>query len=146
MTSRRNKPIRSEINAKIGDQPVLFSSNYQLRISPRPAGPLDFPSPAGGGGAFERPLPWGSWSPSRKTRGGVRKLAENHFGHFWVRSKLRSPGVKTKKKTERFFDDKSYILNFTGTATILRPSFVNPRPAGGGGQILPPPPHLEYSR
>ena len=25
------------------------------RVNPRPAGPLDFPPPAGGGGAFERP-------------------------------------------------------------------------------------------
>ena len=34
-------------------------------LNPRPAGPLDFPPPAGGGGAFERPPPHdlGSWSP-----------------------------------------------------------------------------------
>ena len=37
---------------------------FNFYINPRPAGPLDFPLPAGGG-AFERPPPHdlGSWSP-----------------------------------------------------------------------------------
>ena len=40
-------------------------SEITLVFNPRPAGPLDFPPPAGGGGAFERPPPHdlGSWSP-----------------------------------------------------------------------------------
>ena len=36
---------------------------YRIVFNPRPAGPLDFPPPAGGG-AFERPPhDLGSWSP-----------------------------------------------------------------------------------
>ena len=48
---------------------VAEKVNQKLKLShrfnPRPAGPLDFPPPAGGGGAFERPPPHdlGSWSP-----------------------------------------------------------------------------------
>ena len=92
----------------------------------RPVGLLDFPPPAGGegGGRFNVSLDLGSWSPQRKGKGGVRKLVKNHFESFWsfvwLRSKLRSPGVKIKKNPARFFDDK--IINFKGRATILIPS------------------------
>ena len=44
---------------------ILVDLSWNSLINPRPAGPLDFPPPAGGGGAFERPPPHdlGSWSP-----------------------------------------------------------------------------------
>ena len=49
------------------DHKIKIFENIQktvLYVNPRPAGPLDFPPPAGGGGAFERPPhDLGSWSP-----------------------------------------------------------------------------------
>ena len=79
-------------------------------FNPRPARLLDFPPLAGGGGAFERPSPIIS-APGRrrekKTKDGVRKLAKNHFEIisviFCLRSKLRSPGIKIKKKSWKDF-------------------------------------------
>ena len=47
----------------IDDDDLDFRAPQLLDINPRPAGPLDFPPPAGGG-AFERPPhDLGSWSP-----------------------------------------------------------------------------------
>ena len=44
-------------------RPTIVCKGLLLRFNPRPAGPLDFPPPAGGG-AFERPPhDLGSWSP-----------------------------------------------------------------------------------
>ena len=55
----------------------------------------------GGGGICTLPHDLGSWSPKRKTKGSVRKLAKNHFEIisviFRLRSKLMSPGVKIQK-------------------------------------------------
>ena len=44
---------------------VIVEDQLTHNFNPRPAGTPDFPPPAGGGGAFERPLPHdlGSWSP-----------------------------------------------------------------------------------
>ena len=82
------------------------ADSHQARVNPRPAGPLYFPPPAGG--VFEHP-PSISVSAHRRTKriNGVRKLAKNHFEIisvvFWLRSKLRSPGVKIPKFSKTVF-------------------------------------------
>ena len=78
------------------------------RVNPRPAGPLDFPPPAGGGGRLNAPPPWSRLLGAvEKTKGSVRKLAKNHFEIisviFWLRSKLRSPGFKSPKFSKTVF-------------------------------------------
>ena len=61
---RRCRPGgRSSINKEDANMCVLVQYPF-MAFNPRPAGPLDFPPPAGGGGAFERPPhDLGSWSP-----------------------------------------------------------------------------------
>ena len=38
-----------------GRRPLQAPNRLIAEINPRPAGPLDFPPPAGGGGVFEHP-------------------------------------------------------------------------------------------
>ena len=57
------------------------------RVNPRPAGPLDFPPPAGGG-AFERPLPMISAPGSRREKQKAafessRKIISKSFWSFF---------------------------------------------------------------
>ena len=67
-------------------------------FNPRPTGPLDFPPPAGGGGRLNAPM---ISAPGRRRKKNERwrskareKSFQNHFSHFLLRSKLRSPGSK----------------------------------------------------
>ena len=50
------KLLKKNIDLFVQKDCELTSTNVtEMRINPRPAGPLDFPPPAEGGGAFERP-------------------------------------------------------------------------------------------
>ena len=93
-------------------------------INPRPAGPLDFPPPAGG--AFERPPPWSRLLVVVEKNKGQRSKAReksfrNQFGHFFGSvQNWGHQGSKFQNFPNRFFDNK--IFNFKGRATKLIPS------------------------
>ena len=64
------------LNLDIGD---LRSGQFcDLSIIQRPAGPLDFPPPAGGGVLLRPPLYLGSWATQRHAVSGIRKSVKNY--------------------------------------------------------------------
>ena len=97
-------------------------------LNPRPAGPLDFPPPAGEG-AFERPPPIISAPGRRREKRKAafessRKIISKSFRSFFVSGQNWGlQGSKFKKFSKRFFDDR--IFNFKGRATILIPSCLS---------------------
>ena len=85
----------------------IYSQNHLLTtqkipgcsINPRPAGPLDFPRPAGGGGGVLRPpssisAPIGRSEKRKKTSESSSKIILKLLVIFCLRSKMRSPEVK----------------------------------------------------
>ena len=63
----------------------------KLRLNPRPAGPLDFPPPAGG--RLNAPSPWSrllvAVEKNERQRSKAReKSFRNHFGHFLAQVKI----------------------------------------------------------
>ena len=89
---------------------VLKKNTFFVKnlLNPRPAGPLDFPPPAGGGGVWTPPPPWSRLLVAVEKNESQRSKARekpfrNHFGHFWLRSKLGSPGVKIPKFSKTVF-------------------------------------------
>ena len=93
-----------------------------LTINPRPAEPLDFPTPAGG---VWTPPPWSrlliAVEKNERQRSKAReKSFRNHFGHFLVFGSGQNwdhQGSKFQNFQKRFFDNK--IVNFKGRATNL---------------------------
>ena len=106
----------------------------QLRIrwdspfNPRPAGPLDFPRPAGGG-VFEHPPPSISAPAHRRTKRKTafessRKIISKSFRSFFGSGQnWGHQGSKFQNFPKRFLDDK--IFTFKGRATILIPSCLS---------------------
>ena len=95
-------------------------------LNPRPAGPLDFPSPAGGGGgAFERPPPMisahGRCREKRKAAfESSRKIISKSFRSFFGSGQNWGfQGSKFQNFPKRFFDNK--IFHFKDRATNLIP-------------------------
>ena len=86
----------------------LSNRTQRVVINPRPAGPLDFPPPAGEGGVWT-PLPMISAPGRRREKRKAafessRKIISKSFrSFFWLRSKLRSPGVKIPKFSKMVF-------------------------------------------
>ena len=92
----------------------LNHSQEEKSVNPRPAGPLDFPRPAGGG----------VWTPPRLSRllriveqNGKRrskareKSFRNHFGHFLSQVKIEvARGQNSKIFQNDFWTIKSLIL------------------------------------
>ena len=115
ITTNNSDPLTRLIVMSFLPYPLVATSIY-LSFNPRPAGPLDFPPPAGGGGGFERPPPWSRLLVAvEKNERQRSKARKNHFEIisviFWLRSKLRSPGVKIPKFSKTFFSTiKSLIL------------------------------------
>ena len=85
-------------------------------INPRPAGPLDFPPPAGGGGRLNAPPPWSrllvAVEKNERQRSKAReKSFRNHFGHFLAQVKIGvSRGQNSKIFQNGFSTIKSLIL------------------------------------
>ena len=85
-------------------------------VNPRPAGPLDFPRPAGGGGGvFEHPPVYlGSCASEQngKRRSKAReKSFRNHFGHFLAQVKIEvTRGQNSKIFQNGFWMIKSLIV------------------------------------
>ena len=84
-------------------------------INPRPAGPLDFPPPAGGGGRLNAP-PWSrllvAVEKNERQRSKAReKSFRNHFGHFFTQVKIGvSRGQNSKIFLNGFSKIKSLLL------------------------------------
>ena len=84
-------------------------------LNPRPAGPLDFPPPAGGGGVWTPP-PWSrllvAVGKNERQRSKAReKSFRNHFGHFLSQVKIAvSRGQNSKIFQNGFSTIKSLIL------------------------------------
>ena len=77
-------------------------------VNPRPDGPLDIPPSDGGGGVFEHPPSISAPAHRRIKRKTAfessRKIISKTFrSFFWLRSKLRSPGVKIPKFSKTVF-------------------------------------------
>ena len=94
------------------DHAIVDSSH-----NPRPAGPLDFPPPAGGGGVFEHPPPRLSRllrivEQNGKWRSKAReKSFRNHFGHFLAQVKIEvTRGQNSKIFQNGFWTIKSLLL------------------------------------
>ena len=88
----------------------------RARVNPRPAGPLDFPRPAGGGGCLNTP-PRLSRLLSIVEQNGKRrskareKSFRNHFGHFLAQVKIDvTRGQNSKIFQNGFWTIKSLIL------------------------------------
>ena len=85
-------------------------------INPRPAGPLDFPPPAGGGGRLNAPPPWSRFlvavEKNERQRSKAReKSFRNHFGHFLAQVKIEvSRGQNSKIFQNGFSTIKSLFL------------------------------------
>ena len=89
---------------------------YFSCINPRPAGPLDFPPPAGGGGGVWTPSPWSrllvAVEKNKRKRSKAReKSFRNHFGHFLAQVKIEvTRGQNSKIFQNSFSTIKSLIL------------------------------------
>ena len=83
-------------------------------LNPRPAGPLDFPPPMGGGGRLNAPPPFCLVAVEKNERQRSKaseKSFRNHFGHFMAQVKIGVPGVKIPKISQNGFSTmKSLIL------------------------------------
>ena len=88
----------------------------KCRVNPRPAGPLDFPPPAGGGGRLNAPPPWSrllvAVEKNERQRSKAReKSFRNHFGNFFAQVKIGvSRGQNSKNFQNGFSTIKSLIL------------------------------------
>ena len=89
----------------------------RARVNPRPAGPLDFPRPAGGGCLNTPPPPvylgsCASLEQNGKRRSKAReKSFRNHFGHFLAQVKIEvTRGQNSKIFQNDFWTIKSLIL------------------------------------
>ena len=98
---------------------------YSSYINPRPAGPLDFPPPDGGGGCLNTP-PSISAPAHRRTKRKTafessRKIISKSYQSFFGSGQnWGHQGPKFQNFLKRFLDDT--IFNFKGRATILIPS------------------------
>ena len=96
-------------------------------FNPRPAGPLDFPPPAGGG-AFERPpmisAPGRRREKQKAAFESSRKIISKSFRSFFGSGQNWGlQGSKFQNFPKRFFDNK--IFNFKDRATNLIPSCLS---------------------
>ena len=88
----------------------------RAKVNPRPAGPLDFPRPAGGGGCLNTPPRLSRLlrivEQNGKRRSKAReKSFRNHFGHFLAQVKIDvTRGQKSKIFQNGFWTIKSLIL------------------------------------
>ena len=86
------------------------------KVNPRPAGPLDFPPPAAGGGTFERPPPLSRLlvtveKNERQLSKACEKSFRNHFGHFLAQVKIEvTRGQNSKIFQNGFLTIKSLIF------------------------------------
>ena len=101
--------------------------SWDRLFNPRPAGPLDFPPPAGGG-AFERPPMISAPGRRREKRKAAfessRKIISKSFRSFFGSGQNWGlQGSKFQNFPKRFFDDTIFI--FKGRATILIPSCLS---------------------
>ena len=101
---------------RAGFKSIFVSSKQnQLLLNPRPAGPLDFPPPAGGGGVWTPP-PWSrllvAVEKNERQRSKAReKSFRNHFGHFLAQVKIGvSRGQNSRIFQNGFSTIKSLIL------------------------------------
>ena len=91
-----------------------FVKSWDFPFNPRPAGPLDFPPPAGGG-RLNAP-PWSrllvAVEKNERQRSKAReKSFRNHFGHFLAQVKIAvSRGQNSKFFQNGFSTIKSLIL------------------------------------
>ena len=117
------------------------------QVIPRPAGPLDFPPPAGGGGRLNAP-PWSRLlvaveKNERHHSKAREKSFRNHFGHFLAQVKIEvSRGQSSKIYQNGFSTIKSLILTVEQRFWYHRVCLVKARRTiykmtlKGQGQIL----------
>ena len=109
---------------------VLFCQNGQhfgnstlFGLNPRPAGPLDFPPPAGGGRLNAPPMISAPGRRREKRRAAFessRKIISKSFRSFFGSGQNWGlQGSKFQNFPKRFFDNK--IFNFKDRATNLIP-------------------------
>ena len=98
---------------------VAAARRLWISLNPRPAGPLDFPPPAGGGGSWRGRLNAPLWSrllvaveKNERQRSKAReKSFRNHLGHFLAQVKIGvSRGQNSKIFQNGFSTIKSLIL------------------------------------
>ena len=107
--------------------PKIQKHLFYFWINPRPAGSLDFPPPAGGGGRLNAPM---ISSPGRRREKrkaafeSSRKIISKSFRSFFDSGQNWGPqGSKFQNIPKRFFGNK--IVNFKGRATNLTPSCLS---------------------
>ena len=98
---------------------------------PRPAGPLDFPLPAGGGGAFKRPPPSRRWKIQRPSRARVKPRQVFEYSAesaVLVREETGAAGMRIQSRSCR----RRHILPGVGAAGVFAWSRSRNRQKRGG--------------
>ena len=122
LLSFKNRPVRTrDLKGGLKRPPPPPDTNRGSqepatnRVNPRPAGPLDFPPPAGGGGRLNAPPMISvliAVEKNKRQRSKAReKSFRNHFGHFLSQVKIEaSRGPNSKNFQSGFSTIKSLIL------------------------------------
>ena len=118
-TRQKQQDEQRNVQWSFGFQSISYSMislPIASLLNPRPAGPLDFPPPAGGGGRLNAPPPWSrllvAVEKNERQRSKAReKSFRNHFGHFLAQVKIGvSRGQNSKIFQNGFSTIKSLIL------------------------------------